>query len=103
MSTRPHKHIFIAKKAYYTCGNCHEANPQTRASYICIGHACRIHLCPRCYPNHHPHALKKAQGQSWTCDVCRGHSNGGLRYRCQRCDYDECLNCIQRRSGSGGR
>ena len=64
MSTRPHKHIFIAKKAYYTCGNCHEANPQTRASYICIGHACRIHLCPRCYPNHHPHALKKAQGRS---------------------------------------
>ena len=50
----------------------------------------------------HPHPLQlvRRKGRARDCDICLASITSARSYRCLKCDYDECLECGERRGRS---
>jgi hypothetical protein len=95
-------------------GNCMRNLPAGTKFYYCKD--CKEPICVKCrdkkqvkfYVKYHSHPLELTfKDQGWTCDGkhlsdgCRSDSSTffssdkKMRYRCGRCDYDMCGNCLE--------
>ncbi|RHZ89845.1 hypothetical protein Glove_9g152 [Diversispora epigaea] len=89
------------------CDVCGENGQSSICKYYCA--RCDFSACPdhckpgvECKPvdycpNHHPLRCVKWT-RKWVCDEDRRLFNGGTSLRCQQCDYDICINCLEDRN-----
>ncbi|CAG8677499.1 35_t:CDS:2, partial [Ambispora leptoticha] len=96
------------KEAYlrdWYCDVCGINGKTSTSKYHCS--ICNFDACPshcesgvackpvrRC-PQRHPLRCTQSEGK-WVCDEDRQLQRGGLRLRCQQCDYDMCLDCLEK-------